>query len=34
MVSYIVGVIVLKGKWMGYVGVIISGGKGIVEEKF
>lgn len=34
VVGYIVGVIVLKGKCMGYVGVIIVGGKGIVDEKF
>lgn len=34
VVFYIVGVIVFLGKCMGYVGVIIVGGKGIVDEKF
>lgn len=34
VVFYIVGVMVFLGKCMGYVGVIIFGGKGIVEEKF
>lgn len=34
VVFYIVGVIVFLGKCMGYVGVIIFGGKGIVDEKF
>lgn len=34
VVGYIVGVIVFKGKCMGYVGVIIVGGKGMVDDKF
>lgn len=34
VVFYIVGVIVFLGKCMGYVGVIIVGGKGIVDDKF
>lgn len=34
VVGFIVGVLVLVGKCMGYVGVIVLGGKGIVEGKF